>query len=127
LRFLEIAEKINKQTIVITDTDWSLDAIQEKYSDYLGANKKDNIEISYDATLDSGELLVSGKPFNYNTLEPKVLKANSLELLNNIFDKKFETEDEMHKFMKKNKTNCALLLFETNVNFVIPSYINDML
>lgn len=127
LRFLEIAEKINKQTIVITDTDWSLDAIQEKYSDYLGANKKDNIEISYDATLDSGELLVSGKPFNYNTLEPKVLKANSLELLNNIFNKKFETEDEMHKFMKKNKTNCALLLFETNVNFVIPSYINDML
>lgn len=127
LRFLEIAEKINKQTIVITDTDWSLDAIQEKYSDYLGANKKDNIEISFDATLDSGELSVSGKPFNYNTLEPKVLKANSLELLNNIFDKKFETEDEMHKYMKKNKTNCALLLFETNLNFVIPSYINDML
>lgn len=127
LRFLEIAEKINKPTIVITDTDWSLEALEEKYSDYLGENKKDNIEISYDATLDYGELLLNGKPFNYNTLEPKILKSNSLELLNTIFDKEYETEDDMHKFMKKNKTNCALSLFETNINFVIPNYINDML
>lgn len=127
LRFLEIAEKINKPTIVITDTDWSLEALQEKYSDYLGENKKDNIEISYDKTLDSGELLLNSKPFNYNTLEPKILKANSLKLLNTIFDKEFETEDDMHKFMKKNKTNCALSLFETDVNFVTPNYINDML
>lgn len=127
LRFLEIAEKINKPTIVITDTDWSLEALQEKYSDYLGENKKNNIEISYDNTLDSGGLLLNGKPFNYNTLEPKILKVNSLELLNKIFEKEFETEDDMHKFMKKNKTNCALSLFKTETNFVIPNYIKDML
>lgn len=126
LRFLEIAEKINKPTIVITDTDWSLESLQEKYSNYIGENKKDFIEISYDQTLDTGELLINGKPFNYNTLEPKILKANSLELLNNIFNKEFKTENDMHKFMKKNKTNCALSLFETDVNFVIPSYINDI-
>ena len=125
LRFLEIAEKINKQTVVITDTDWSLEALQDKYSDYLGANKKDNIEISYDAILDTGELLISGKPFNYNTLEPKLLKANSLEVLNDIFDKTYQNVDDMHKFMKSNKTDCALQLFETDKNFVIPNYIND--
>jgi putative ATP-dependent endonuclease of OLD family len=127
LRFLEIAEKINKPTVVITDTDWSLEALQEKYSDYLGKNKKDNIEISYDTTLDSGDLLLNGKPFNYNTLEPKILKSNTLALLNTIFDKEFKTDDDMHKFMKKNKTNCALSLFETDINFCIPNYINDML
>lgn len=127
LRFLEIADKINKPTIVITDTDWSLEALQEKYSDYLGENKKDNIEISYDETIDFGELSLNGKPFNYNTLEPKLFKKNSLYILNNIFQKNFITDDDMHKFMKMNKTICALCLFETEINFDIPDYINDIL
>lgn len=127
LRFLEIAEKINKPTIVLTDTDWSLEALEDKYADYIGDNKKDNILISYDIEIDNGDLEINGKPFNYNTLEPKLLKANNLDLFNQIFETTYETENEMLKFMKTNKTNCALSLFETDIEFAVPHYINDVL
>ena len=127
LRFLEIAEKINKPTIVITDTDWSLEALEEKYANYIGANKKDNILISYDNEIDTGELLLNGKPFNYNTLEPKILKANNLALFNKIFGTSHASDNEMHVFMKRNKTNCALALFETEEEITIPDYIKNVL
>ncbi len=127
LRFLEIANKIDKQTVVVTDTDWSLKALERKYSDYIGENKKDNILISYDSEIDSGDLTIGDKPFNYNTLEPKLLKENSLELFNQIFDTSHETIDGMHKYMKNNKTECALAIFESDVNISIPEYITNAL
>lgn len=127
LRFLKIAEKINKPTVVITDTDWSLEAIKKKYSDYLDNNKKDNILISFDPEIDSGELKIGDKPFNYNTLEPKLLKINDLKTFNKIFKTTYTTVDEMHKYMKTNKTECALALFETEEKINIPDYINNAL
>jgi putative ATP-dependent endonuclease of OLD family len=127
LRFLKISEKISKETIVITDTDWSLAALESKYSDYIGANKKDNILISYDRDIDTGTHTINGKSFNYNTLEPKLLKSNSLAKFNQIFATIFSTDNEMHTYMKKNKTECALALFESNEEFVIPAYINDII
>jgi putative ATP-dependent endonuclease of OLD family len=78
LRFLEIAEIINKPTVVITDNDGDLEAIQKKYHNYLGENEKDNIRISYDQSINAGELMINGKPFNYNTLEPNILRDNDL-------------------------------------------------
>ncbi len=76
---------------------------------------------------DGGDLDINGKPFNYNTLEPKVLKANNLAVLNQIFLTNLATVNEMHRYMKNNKTNCALALFETDVEFTIPDYIADVL
>ena len=127
LRFLEIAEKIDKPTIVITDTDWSVDNLESKYENYIKENKKENITISYDTEFDTGELKVKDKPFNYNTLEPKLFKINDLATFNKIFNTTFKTNDEMLVYMKNNKTNCALSLFETDIDFNIPGYINDVL
>jgi putative ATP-dependent endonuclease of OLD family len=127
LRFLEIAEKINKPTVVITDTDWSLEALETKYANYIGDNKKKNILISYDTTMDYGELQINGRAFNYNTLEPKLLKYNSLKLFNHLFRTKFEEENDMHIYMRANKTDCALALFETEQPIRIPDYIYNML
>lgn len=127
LRFLQIAKKINKPVIVITDTDWSLVQLENKYNDYLGANLKPNIVISYDSEMDEGEFEIYGKPFNYNTLEPKLLKANSIELFNRIFDKEFTTVDEFHKYMKINKTECALKIFDTEEDIVFPDFISNVI
>lgn len=127
LRFLEISEKIAKETIVITDTDSSLEAIKKKYENYLNGNKKANIYISFDETIDSGELIINGKPFNYNTLEPKLLKSNSLELFNAIFETTYASIDDMHKYMKANKTECAIKLFDTTEAIQIPAYISDVI
>jgi len=125
LRFLEIAEKINKKVSVVTDNDGDIDAIEKKYVKYVGVNSKTNIKICYDKTIDSGILKIGKKDFNYNTLEPKLLKVNSLGKLNKIFGTNYTTEDEMHIYMKSNKTECALKIFETKEEIIFPDYIID--
>ena len=35
-------------------------------------------------TVDSCDLVVGYKPYNYNTLEPKMIKANGLKVINKI-------------------------------------------
>jgi putative ATP-dependent endonuclease of OLD family len=124
---LQIAEKINKPVIVITDTDWSLEQLENKYEDYIGENTKPNIIISYDSEIDEGDFEIYGKPFNYNTLEPKLLNSNSIELFNLVFDKDYTTDDEFHKYMKLNKTECALKLFDSKEIISFPNFISDVI
>lgn len=123
LRFLEIAEKIEKKTTVVTDNDGDVDALKNKYNDYLGDSAKSFIRICFDNVVDSGNLEIGNKKFNYNTLEPKLLKANDLSKLNIVFEKSFSDEDDMHRYMKKNKTECALSIFETTEEIKFPEYI----
>lgn len=123
LRFLEIAVALEKLATVVTDTDWSKEALEKKYADYLGENKKDNISICYDSEIDEGELEIGGKPFNYNTLEPKILKANDRATLNEIFETDFQTDDELRKYMKAHKTDCALKIFNAEQKINYPDYI----
>lgn len=121
LRFLEIAEKINKPVVVITDNDGNVEALNRKYENYLGANAKPAIKICFDATTGAGAMA----DFNYNTLEPKLLKANSRDLLNRIFGTTHATDDDLLKYMKGNKTDCALKIFDTEEPVVFPQYILD--
>ena len=87
--------------------------------------KKDFIEICFDETEDTGDLKIgkNEKPFNYNTLEPKILKSNDLEKLNMILGTTYANEDELHKYMRSNKTDCALKIFDTKENVSFPQYI----
>lgn len=126
LRFLQIATKIEKPVCVVTDTDGDIEALEDKYSDYLGDNAKTFIKICYDDVIDSGELVVGEKkkPFNYNTLEPKFLKVNDIDKVNRILGSN-RSVDELHLFMRANKTACALKIFETNEKLEFPKYILD--
>lgn len=125
IRFLEIAEILNKPVAVVTDSDGDVEAIKNKYEKYLGDNAKPQIQICFDHTVDSGELVIGkGKrPFNYNTLEPKLLKVNKLKKLNTIFGTDYKMDDEMHKYMKNQKTECALKIFDTDESIIFPEYI----
>jgi len=123
LRFLEIAEKIEKPVVVLTDNDGDVSALKKKYENYLGGNKKKYIDICFDETVDGGDLIIGGSSFNYNTLEPKILKENNLEKLNTILDVSFKIEGELHKYMKRNKTECALKIFCTTEDINYPDYI----
>jgi len=125
LRFLEIAEKIKKPVVVVTDNDGDVDALKSKYADYLDKNAKDHIQICFDAIVDAGTLMIGKKPFNYNTLEPKIVKVNGLDRMNKILGVSFKTEDELHKYMKSNKTDCALKIFDNKEEFSFPAYITD--
>jgi putative ATP-dependent endonuclease of OLD family len=119
LRFLEIAKKIQKPVVVVTDNDGNLDAINKKYKDYINANSNGLIKICFDDTVDTGSL----SDFNYNTLEPKLVKANGTTKLNAIFGTSYQNDEDLHKYMKNNKTECALRIFETLEQVVFPQYI----
>jgi putative ATP-dependent endonuclease of OLD family len=63
--------------------------------------------------------------FNYNTLEPKLLKANSRDALNSIFETNYQNDDDLLKYMNSNKTECALKIFDTDISINFPYYILD--
>jgi putative ATP-dependent endonuclease of OLD family len=123
LRFLEIAERINKLVVVVTDNDGDVEAVQKKYENYLGEKEKPHIKICFDGTVDTGDLMVGSKPFNYNTLEPKMLKVNDWQDFNIILETSFDRLDDLHKYMKQNKTACALKVFDTEEEMEFPDYI----
>ncbi len=125
LRFLELASILNKKVSVVTDNDGDPNALKIKYSDYLENNKQPNINICYDETVDTGTLKIGEKNYNYNTLEPKLLKANSLNLFNLIFGTQYANEDDLQKYMKHNKTECAMAIFNTSETIVFPNYIME--
>ncbi|MBH1941058.1 AAA family ATPase [Mobilitalea sibirica] len=123
LRFLELADCLKKNIVVVTDNDGDIDAIDKKYSNYLGQNSKDYVKICVDRCVDSGNLLIGNSYYNYNTLEPKLLKVNGLEKLNRIFETNYTDEDELRKYMKHNKTECSLKIFESTEIVEMPEYI----
>lgn len=123
LRFLEIADCIKAKIAVVTDNDGDIDAIHRKYKDYIGDNQKDYIKICVDELVDKDTNKVVGERYNYNTLEPKLLKENDLDKLNQIFDTDYNNEDDLRKYMKRNKTECALKIFESSENINMPKYI----
>lgn len=122
LRFLEIANKLDKKVAVVTDTDGDLSALNTKYSNYLGANKKANIEICFDSIIDP-RTQIQGKDFNFNTLEPKFFAANGLKKMNSILGTSYETEENMLTHLRANKTDSALKIFSSQEIMAFPSYI----
>lgn len=125
LRFLEIADALHLSVAVVTDNDGNTNALERKYSDYLGANRKEYIKICYDKTIDSGDLRIGDSQYNYNTLEPKIIKANGFDLaiFNELFGTKYTEIDELLKYMRLHKTECALAIFESNKDIAFPEYI----
>lgn len=123
LRFLEIADCIQTKIAVVTDNDGDMAAINKKYANYIGAKRKEYIKICVDDVVDTGTLKIGKSDYNYNTLEPKLLKVNGLDKLNQIFGTDYTNEDDLRKFMKHNKTECALRIFESSEQIEIPEYI----
>lgn len=125
LRFLEIAESLHKTTAVVTDNDGDISALEEKYADYIGENQKDYIKIFYDSVVDTGDLMIGVSRYNYNTLEPKMLKVNDRQLFNEIFGTEYADDDDLRKYMKHHKTECALAIFDTDKQVSFPAYISE--
>ena len=125
LRFLEIAERIKKPTVVVIDNDGDPEAVRKKFNKYLKTPYLDFVFISFDSDVDSGAFSYRGKPFNYNTLEPKLVKANGFDLIQKILGADYKNVDDLHIHMKTNKTECALKIFETKEKFAFPQYILD--
>lgn len=96
LRFLELADALKLSVAVVTDNDGDVAGLEKKYADYIKENKKDKITICYDQVEDTGTLKIGEKPYNYNTLEPKILKANgnNITLFNSILGTDYSTIED---------------------------------
>lgn len=119
LRFLEIAKVLSLRVTVVTDNDGDIVALKKKYALY---DNDKNIRICYDRTTRQGTL----KDFNYNTLEPSIVSVNDLTRMNKILQTDYTDIDNLHKYMNRCKTECALKIFESDcedINF--PQYIID--
>ncbi|OCJ05385.1 ATP-dependent endonuclease [Rhizobium sp. AC27/96] len=121
LRFLELAKALKIPVVVATDNDGNPAALEKKYADYKNIG---HIKICYDPDVDKGDLIISGKPFNYNTLEPKLVKSNSVDTFNKLFGTDHALDD-LHRYMKRNKTECALAIFSAKTKITYPKYILD--
>lgn len=119
LRFLEVANEIKQSVVVVTDNDGDIAALEEKYGNYLGANVKDHVRISYSKKTLTGD----DAKTNYNTLEPELFDAAGTGTLNTIFNKEYTDRESMLKYMKGNKTQCALDIFESATAITYPEYI----
>lgn len=130
-RFLEIAERLNKKTIIVTDNDGNPESLNCKYNKY-NSSRETPIRIYYDretseATSDLKKDL--GDNFNYNTLEPCLLRANStdklIRVLKPILPDGIGSEATLLKFMKGHKTDCALTIYESDEKISYPEYIES--
>ena len=109
-RFLDIAALLKLDACVVTDNDGDVAALESKYTLYRNGQYP-TIRFFYDHD--------EGCP----TLEPQLLKANSLALLNTILGTAHADEGALLRYMDRNKTDCALKMFETDKTWVAPGYI----
>lgn len=123
LRYLEIAKQLMLNVRVVTDNDGDTDALEKKYADYKDC---EHIKICYDTEIDTEPKEINGHNYNCNTLEPKILKSNSREILNEIFSTDYQDDNSLRIYMKKNKTECALKIFNATQNINYPQYIIDV-
>jgi putative ATP-dependent endonuclease of the OLD family len=126
LRFLQIAEKLNKPVSVVTDNDGNVNALKKKYENYLDVNVKDHIRICFDETVDARKE-IDGERFNFNTLEPRMLAANDISVINDMLGTHFDSDEKLLKYMCANKTDCALKIFNNDKDINFPAYITDAL
>lgn len=116
LRFLEIAGKIKKPVVVVTDNDKDFDnKVTKKYKEY---ESLPTIKICADQRND------------LNTLEPQIVDANKdqLDVFRNILGIKasdYSDQKAMSSYMQDNKTDCALKIFDTDEDIKFPQYILD--
>lgn len=122
LRFLEIARALSIPVSVVTDSDGDVEALKKKYKDFEGI---DHIKVCYDAVVDVGVLKIGKADYNYNTLEPKLLKENGRATLDKVFDKEHQSDDDLLRYMHNNKTECALAIFASAHKVTMPAYIRE--
>jgi putative ATP-dependent endonuclease of the OLD family len=112
LRFLEIAVKIAQPVVVVTDNDGNFEEkITKKYRDFKDAK---TIKICAD------------NRNTLKTLEPQFIEANkeNLSRLLKVIGVSLNI-DELNEYMRLNKTDWALKIFNTSEEVMFPRYILD--
>lgn len=119
-RYCDIAVLLKKKMVIVTDNDGNIQKnINDKYSDYID---------------ESNLIFVYEKNEDLNTIEPSVLEVNCengepAELFKKVISKKNsiknKSKQEVLDFMKNNKAEWALRVFDSENKIYYPEYIKD--
>jgi predicted ATP-dependent endonuclease of OLD family len=107
-RFLDIARLLSLDVRVVTDNDGDPAAIERKYADYADVPSV-KICFSTNAAL--------------STLELHLLGLNGRAKLNRLLGKTLADDKSLLDYMLKNKTETAMVLFDSTEEIEIPDYI----
>lgn len=110
-RFLDIAIRLGKPAVVVNDNDGAPDAVRKRYAAYTS-------HPFIRVCIGEGDA---------RTLEPQLVVAAGLEVMNRLLGKAYETEDALVAYMTgpNNKTDCALAIFESDKTITMPGFIRD--
>lgn len=112
-RFLDLALRLGRRVWVVTDNDGKARAEMEaRFVDYLGSELV-TLHFGEDPTLP--------------TLEPQIVAANDLDVLNAVLGDTFKSKDEACAFMSEHKTAVALAIFESATTLTMPDYIRRVI
>jgi putative ATP-dependent endonuclease of the OLD family len=109
-RFLDIAAPLKIQVNVFIDNDGKPESIPIRYKEYL---ELDHIKIIYESRKE------------FPTIEYLIVEANTLDNLNLVLNKSFSNKEDGLNWMLDNKTEWALLAFESVHTLNLPQYIKD--
>jgi predicted ATP-dependent endonuclease of OLD family len=109
-RFLEISQKLNIETIVVTDNDGAPEKVVEKYKDF--------------ATVACIKLLYPVDP-KLSTFEIAMASRNSLDIFNKVLATSYTSESELLAYLLNNKTEWALKALEATEKLDYPEYIKN--
>lgn len=119
-RYCDIALMLEKKVVIVTDNDGDIQKnIKDKYSEYIGES---NLIFVYE--LDE----------ELHTIEPSVLEANCdndepSESFKDIISKngsmKSKSKQDILNFMKNNKSEWALRVFDSDKRINYPEYIKN--
>lgn len=109
-RFLELAKPLERRCVVVTDNDGKYESVKSRYEEY---SKEDFFDICI------------GYPETGETLEPQLARANGYLKLNGIFGTSFTSEHALSEWMKSQKTDAALTLFNCGDKLSLPKYLSE--
>ncbi|MDD4157166.1 MAG: AAA family ATPase [Candidatus Cloacimonetes bacterium] len=130
-RFLDLAIKLEINTVVVTDNDGDIDRINDLIAEYKnyhwikicsGTKAYTHEELGFEQSTDPNK---ESKVPNVNTLEPEILRANNRDIINKILDKSYDNDEDLLHFMIKNKTEVAWKIFSSKESINYPQYIYD--
>jgi hypothetical protein len=109
-RYLDIACKLKKPISVVTDNDGNTIATRARYKDYDGIAQI--------------RICVSEQT-NGNTLEPQLVRCNTIATLQAVLGRTFANADQTIKWMTGNKTEAAILIHDADRAINYPKYVTD--
>lgn len=112
-RFMELAKALGRRTWAVRDNDGRDDAAMAAL--YDGHLVEDLITLHYGAD-----------PVAEKTLEPAIVNANHLDVLNDVLGADYEDKSAAIDGMTESKTESALRIYESATAIEMPGYIKDV-